>query len=102
MSTIHCRLAVLASSARWSDGRATLSEELPPTITTRLRHRTLSVHHRLSYAAASPAGTATPPSSRSPVEQPDVSTMPVALRHLDQMRPIDALAPHPSPLRRRR
>src|SRR4051794_19153041 len=51
MSTIHWRLAVLAPRALCSGGRATLSDEFPATITTRLRQRTPRLHQRLSYTA---------------------------------------------------
>src|SRR3954452_15505052 len=59
MSTIHCRLDVLAPRAFCSSGRATFSDEFPATISTRLRQRTPRLHHRLSYTSSAVCATAT-------------------------------------------
>src|SRR4051812_26028184 len=86
MSTIHCRLDVLASSAFCIDGRATFNDEFPATMITRLMQRTPRVHQRRSYAAVSPAGTATPSSSRSIRPQALSRTFLLRTRHLSPMR----------------
>src|SRR6476620_3752112 len=53
MSTIHCRDDGLEPSRCWMSGSETFSDELPATISTRLRQRTERVHQRRAWIASS-------------------------------------------------
>ena len=53
MSTIHCSEDGLEPSRCWMSGSETFSDELPATISRRLRHRTERVHQRLAWIDSS-------------------------------------------------